>query len=209
MSEHHFPVSRRSSRSNGSEHVDRTVRAALEAGDVAGAVAETIKFYGREIFGFVTAAAAERRVGRDAYARFVAALLQELPRFAWSCELRTFAYFLARRELRKEYSGAGTAPLVVSVEIERGLHASRGRPQRSVVAAVRRCLGPEDRELLVLRIDRGLGWREIALTSLGEHATERDIAAESEQLHQRFLILRMQVERLTRRAVGRRTVRPA
>jgi RNA polymerase sigma-70 factor (ECF subfamily) len=208
MSEDPPSAHRRSSRSIGTEHVDRAIRADLEAGDVAGAVADTIAAYGREIFGFVTAAVAERRAGQDAYARFVATLPHELPRFAWGCRLRTFTYFLARRELRRTSGRTATAPRVISVEIESGLPGSKDRPRRSLVAAVRRCLAPEDRELLVLRIDRGLDWHEIALTSLGEHATERDIAAESDELHQRFLILRMQVERLTRRALGRRAVRP-
>jgi hypothetical protein len=188
----------------GPDDAEHAIRANLSAGDCAGAVANTLAVYGREIFGFVSAAIAEPQPGRDAYARFVDALLRELPRFTWRCRLRTFVYFLACWQLRRMRTGSPLA--AISIDTRWTLHTPRHRSPRSVVAAVRRSLAPEDRELLVLRFDRGFAWREIALTSLGEHATERAILEKSAELNQRLLILRMQIERLTRRAAPPRAV---
>jgi hypothetical protein len=195
-------VCRPSQRWGGSDAAEREIRADLSAGNRSGAVSNTLAVYGCEVFGFVTAAVAEQQSGHDAYARFVETLFHELPRFAWRCQLRTFVYFLACWQLRTMRPGPAIA--AISVEIRRTLPASQHPAPRSVVAAVRRSLAPEDRELLVLRFDRGFNWREIALTSLGEHATERDILAKSAELHQRLSILRLQIARLTRRTAVRR-----
>jgi hypothetical protein len=183
--------------------VEHAISADLVAGHCAGAVAKTVAVYGREIFGFVTAALGEPRIGREAYARFVASLGDELPRFAWRCRLRTFAYHVACRELRRMRERLGSALVTISVETERAWRAPLRRSLLAVVGLVRRRLGPEDREFLVLHFDRGFDWREIALTFLGEHATERELAAKSDELHHRLRVLRMQIEQLTGRASWR------
>jgi hypothetical protein len=186
----------------GSDAAEREIRADLSAGNRSGAVSNTLAVYGCEVFGFVIAAIAEPQSGHDAYARFVGTLFHELPRFAWRCRLRTFVYFLACWQLRR--MRPGPAIVAITVETRQTLPAPQQPAQRSVVAVVRRSLAPEDRELLVLRFDRGFDWREIALTSLGEHASERDLRAKSAELHQRLWSLRLQIARLTRRTAARR-----
>jgi hypothetical protein len=154
-----------------SDAAEREIRADLSAGNRSGAVSNTLAVYGCEVFGFVTAAVAEQQSGHDAYARFVETLFHELPRFAWRCQLRTFVYFLACWQLRT--MRPGPAIVAISVETRRTLPASQHPAPRSVVAAVRRSLAPEDRELLVLRFDRGFNWREIALTSMKNHSNRK------------------------------------
>jgi RNA polymerase sigma-70 factor (ECF subfamily) len=68
-------------------------------------------------------------------------------------------------------------------------------------ARLRRTLSPEDRDLLVLRLDRGLDWRAIAVTQLGENAPEHALMVEAEKLRRRLSEIRVRVvARATRRS---------
>lgn len=175
-------------------------RAAIDVGDVTCAVATVLARYGHEIFGFLVAALADVATARDLYDSFVVELRRSLPGFTWTCELRTFAYFIARRQLRRNreharYARANAVSLISARHLHRGA-------SRSAVVAVRRCLGSEDRELLVLYFDRGFDWHDLAVTSLGDHATKPEIDCESSHLQRRILALRMEVKRIARRAVA-------
>jgi hypothetical protein len=189
-------------------HDTDLIRAALRGGDLIAAEAKILGVYGAEVYGFVTAAIGETAVARDVYARFVDELRRALPGFTWRCELRTFAYFVACRELRRRRELAGSdAHTRLSLPSTRGLRPPHRRSRTSVAAAVRRCLSPEDRELLVLRVDRELGWGDLALTSLGDHASDRELEAEADRLQRHFLNLRVQIMRLTRRVLEQRATR--
>jgi RNA polymerase sigma-70 factor, ECF subfamily len=58
----------------------------------------------------------------------------------------------------------------------------RQKAFRGVAAVLRRKLAPEERELLILRVDRRLSWRNLAITSLGDSAEEAEIAHEEQRL---------------------------
>jgi hypothetical protein len=79
---------------------------------------------------------------------------------------------------------------------------SHRRTRRLAVATLRSALLPDDRELLVLRLDRRLRWRELAITALGEAADEPALSAEARRLHERYRALRRRMTQLTRRAGG-------
>jgi len=187
--------------SHDDEHapLEGAVRAGLARGDVAGAVRELIAAYGAEVYGFLTAAIGAAPAARAVYASFADELHRDLPAFRWGFALRTFTYFVARREIRRRRDGASDDRRRAPASTP-GLRAHR---KSMVAAALRRSLSLDDRELLVLRVDRGLGWRDLAWTRLGEDAAERDLDAESTRLERRLVHLRAQIGSLTRRT-GRR-----
>ena len=175
--------------------IEARVRAELRRGDLAAASALATSFFGPEVHGFVIAVLAGDRGAPEVYARFLAELHRQLSDFQWRCELRVFLYFIARTALRHHRgvapSGSSRSPVrLVPIPAQR-------RARRLAVALLRRALSPDDRELLVLRLDRSLTWRDLAITSLGERTDEPALVAEERRLRGRFRGLREQMKQLT------------
>jgi RNA polymerase sigma-70 factor (ECF subfamily) len=63
---------------------------------------------------------------------------------------------------------------------------------KSKLAELRDSLPPEDRTLLVLRIDKGMEWKDLARVMLGEEADVSDaqLTKESQRLRKRFQLLK-------------------
>lgn len=181
--------------------IEQRVRAELARGEVSGAATTAVAFFGPEIYGFVTTALAGGRGVLEVYTNFVAELQRALPGFGWRCELRVFAYYLARAALRQHRHGAAAgghraSPPPLTAGLVR-LPPHR-RTRRLAVAMLRSALPPDDRELLVLRLDRRLRWRDLALTGLGEAASEATLEEEARRLRERFRALRRRMLQLTR-----------
>ena len=181
--------------------IERRVRAALVRGESREASEASVAFFGSEIYGFVTAALAGGRGRRDVYAGFVAALPEALRDFGWRCELRVFLYHQARLALRRHREGKspGLAALISPLYAKLARLPPFRRQRRLAVATLRSALAPDDREVLVLRVDRGLRWRELAVTALGEAADDKALRDEARRLRERFLALRQRMKQLTNR----------
>jgi DNA-directed RNA polymerase specialized sigma24 family protein len=185
------------------EGVELAIRQRLAAGDALGAAADVTRFYGPEIFGFLVGVLGDSEISRDVYACVIDRFLRDLPRFSWRCSLRTWTYAGARAELaihrgranrpRPRPSRAPTSGPAPTSTI-----SCRPTNLRSKIALLRACLQEEDRELLILRIDRALEWRELAVTSLGERATEFEIERESTRLRARFALVRSELAQSAR-----------
>jgi hypothetical protein len=152
----------------GRQAASRAVRRWVDAGHVARAVTCALRIYGAEVFGFLSTVIDDDARAREVYTRLARRIRRELPRFPWSCSLRTWLYMQARAELARQRKGK-------RVETP---HPYRGRMDQ----ILRRGLDEADRELLVLRIDRRLTWRELALTS-----GEADVALAEARLRARFV----------------------
>ena len=62
--------------------------------------------------------------------------------------------------------------------------------------ALRETLDPDDRVLLVLRVDRDLQWNEVARVMLGDEApSDGDLAREAARLRKRFQLLKEDLKR--------------
>lgn len=182
--------------------IERRVRTALVRGEREEACEAAVGFFGPEIYGFVTAALAGGRGVLDVYADFVAALPEALRDFGWRCELRVFLYHQARLALRRHREGQRTGRLAAMrpplQEPLAPLPPFR-RQRRLAVATLRSALAPDDREVLVLRVDRRLRWSELAVTALGETADDKALRAEARRIRERFLALRQRMKQLTDR----------
>ena len=73
---------------------------------------------------------------------------------------------------------------------------------RDKLDAIRDALPPEDRMLLVLRVDRRLEWKDLARVMLGEdgEVTEAALAKESQRLRKRFQLLKEKLLEAGKRA---------
>jgi RNA polymerase sigma-70 factor (ECF subfamily) len=188
---------------------EETVRDALARGDLHAATTSSLRLYGAEVFGFLLGVLGDGSAARDVYASVAERVWRGLSAFAWRCSLRTWTYTIARNELaryraRTARRHAHQVPLS-AISSPRAPDPTTTKPfcrttVRNALSELRRELPPEDHELLVLRIDRRLSWGDLATASLGEDASEHEVARESARLRKRFQLLK---ERLTRLALDR------
>ena len=167
-----------------SARAELTIREALERGDPREAAAALASAYGHELHGWLTAsygAADASEIYGDVMLRVSAAISG----FRGDSAARTWLYQVARNEARqalrrRRRTRAVFTPLDRHPSAEERPASEGQREDRDArVAALRARLSEEDRSLLVLRIDRGFSYREIAsmaATGADDAAPERGAA---------------------------------
>lgn len=196
------------------EELEREIRHHLERGEHATAAGLAVRGHGAEIFGFLRALHRDEDDAAEVFAHFSERLVRDLPTFRWGSSFRTWAYALARhaslnyrrdagRRDRKQRPLPEGSELSAIVEQARSETASYLRTERRArFTALRESLPPEDQELLVLRVDRGLSWNDLALVLHGEASTptEDGLKREAARLRKRFQLLKARLLALGREA---------
>ena len=181
---------------------DEAVRVALGTGDVARAAQEALRRYGPELFGFLVAVVGDREAAGTVYANACRHMETELAALPRTCSLQTGMYAIVRRRLaaHRQTGPHRTTGTATDFELTDPSRTVSRRPanRRAAIAALRMHLPPEDRELLVLRIDRSLDWTEVAITSLGWDASKLDLAREARRLRARMRAVREELARAVR-----------
>jgi RNA polymerase sigma-70 factor (ECF subfamily) len=181
-----------------SDAVENEARALAASGDVNGAVTVGIQGYGDEVYSFVMARVRDDDVAADIFGQTCADLLASMPAFQWRCSLRTWFYRLARASAVKYQRQPGNRPdrRVALSQVSDALDQVRSRTQlhlRSEVKdrlrALRDQLDPDEQQLLMLRIDRDLGWSEIA-EIVDDEDDPQAVARASARLRQQFQALK-------------------
>jgi RNA polymerase sigma-70 factor (ECF subfamily) len=180
-----------------------SVRAKLASGELAAATTLVVHGFGPQILGYLTAMARHEADANDAFSQFCEDLWRGLPGFEWRTSLRTWCYVLARNALYRQRQGAPqrhgahVAPsqvpeLAALAERVRTATAEFMRTEtRSRFTELRDGLDPDDRTLLILRIDRRMPWRDIA-----EVLAPSDESSEPDAITRRAAALRKRFERL-------------
>jgi RNA polymerase sigma-70 factor (ECF subfamily) len=179
--------------------LEAAVRDRCAAGDVDEATTRALRLYGREVFGFQCALAKSESDASEAFSIFAEELWRSLGRFAWESTLRTWVYTLARRAVSRDLRRKRRDRLLVGAPIAVSEIAGAVRTEtltylrtetKSRVRALRDALAEDDRALLVLRVDRGLGWDELARVmhddDLDADAQKREVA----RLRKRFQLVK-------------------
>jgi RNA polymerase sigma-70 factor (ECF subfamily) len=154
--------------------IEATVRACLERGDHTAATTRAVQGYGPQILGYLLAMSRHEADAHDAFAQFCEDLWRGLAGFRWQSSLRTWCYVIARNALQRQQ---GRAParhgphVALSQAPELQALAAQARTgtaeylrteTRTRLSALRDRLDPDDRTLLILRVDRRMSWRDIA-----------------------------------------------
>lgn len=184
--------------------LEAEVRGRLDAGDVDGAATRALERYGPELHGFLRAIARDDDLAADAFAIGSEQLWRNLARFRWQASLRTWAYQLFRHALYQVRADPRRRPdrnlplsLVTSIA---NLQRSRTAPyQRTEVKeglrALREALDPLDHEILVLRLDRAMSWKDIA-RALADDDAEAGLDQRAAALRKRFERAKAQLREL-------------
>jgi RNA polymerase sigma-70 factor (ECF subfamily) len=197
------------------EEIEREVRTLCAAGDVAGGASVAIRGYGREVFGLLVTQHRTESDADEVFATWSERVLRHLGSFQWDCTLRTWVYTIARHASASYLRDRGVearrnVPLAdSSAPVPEALQAAartETRPYlrttaKSKLAEIRDALPPEDRALLVLRLDRGLEWKELARIMLGAEGglDEDTLRRESQRLRKRFQLLKERLVEAGRR----------
>jgi len=181
----------------------------LDAGDLHAAATRAIQGYGPEVLGFLVALVGDEDEAGEALAQASADLWAGLPRFARRAALRTWFYTLARhaaarlrrsphRRPGRHVALSDVGALVASVRTATA--AYRRTEVKDRFAAIRDGLPPDDRALLLLRVDRQLGWRDIVRVMNPDEA-EEDLERAAARLRKRFQLVKDEI-RARARAAG-------
>jgi RNA polymerase sigma-70 factor (ECF subfamily) len=179
-----------------------------EERDFEGAATRALEGYGPELFGFLVALLRNKQDAADVFSQTCEDMWVGLPRFEGRCSMRTWLYGLARhaaaRFRRSPHRRAGrrVALSQVSHLAERvrtaTLHYLR-TDAKNRFAAIRDSLDDDDRTLLVLRVDRGMHWDEIARVLLPD-ATDDVLNREAARLRKRFQLVKLEIRSRARQA---------
>jgi RNA polymerase sigma-70 factor (ECF subfamily) len=172
---------------------EAAIRQAFDEGKPDVAATATFDLYASEILSFLFARFRSDADAQEAFSVFAEDFWVGLPKFAWRSSMRTWAYMLARNAAARYASAPqrrAARNLTLSVPdgltqmIERVRSITQLHQQTVVkdrVRALRERLEPDDQMLLVLRVDRGLAWRDLAIAMTGDadlddEAIEREAA---------------------------------
>lgn len=186
------------------EQLERQVRQLCEKGEPARAAETAIRGYGPEILGVLMATHRDEEVADEVFAQWSERLWRGLAGFTWSCSLRTWAYTLARnvsisfqrnarfRERLHPPMPDSEALSAIALHVRTQTKPYLRTEAKSKLAELRDSLPPEDRTLLVLRIDKGLEWKDLARVMLGEESevSDAELTKESQRLRKRFQLLK-------------------
>jgi RNA polymerase sigma-70 factor (ECF subfamily) len=189
---------------------ESSIRERAAAGDVASAVRATIGQFGDEILRYLYAVLRDEDLANEAFSMFCERVLMALPRFEWRCSARTWAYTLARRSVADVVRGERKwrrwlEPLSES-SVEAAVQRVRSATwpllrteRRSALLQLRDDLTSDDRMLLILRVDRGLAWQEVARVFLHDDSpAEHDVRREAARLRKRFQLVRERLQEQAR-----------
>jgi RNA polymerase sigma-70 factor, ECF subfamily len=174
-------------------------------GELDSAATRAIEAYGPELFGFLAHLLGQEQDAAEVFSQLSEDLWSGLPGFRGQCSMRTWLYALARhaaaRFLRSPWNAR--ARRVSDSRLEGVPDETRSRTQpwlrtdvRDRWSALRDALDPDDRSLLVLRVDRELPWEDIAWIMLGaETADPVALGKENDRLRKRFQHLKRELRR--------------
>lgn len=179
------------------EAIEQPIRDACSRGEVDSAATLALEVYGRELLGYLMARVGEQR-GNEVFSDLLEDFWRGLPGFGWRCTLRSWLYTLARHAIARQARGAGRrheAPLetnaalsavVERIRTETAVHLRT--PVKSRFRKLRARLSDDQQTLLILRIDRNLSWRELAMVMSGqeEPPSEEELDKIATRLRQRF-----------------------
>jgi RNA polymerase sigma-70 factor (ECF subfamily) len=180
---------------------ERVIRGLCDAGAHAEATTAALQTYGVELLGFLRALARNPDLAAEAFAELGEDIWRGLPKFRWQSSLRSWLYTLARNalgQLRRDprRRRERNLPLSVAPELAAVVRTVTREIQRTEVKdgfrVLREQLDPEEHEILLLRLDRDMAWKDIARILGGDG----DLEARAAALRKRFERAKQRLKKL-------------
>lgn len=197
------------------EAIEQEIRRGFDAGDLEAATSAALRGYGREFYSFLAAVHRDEAEAADVFSLLLEAIWRGLPGFGWQSSFRTWAYSTARRlslqhrrEARRRAARfapwpEGSSLSGIAAQVRTETQAALRTERRSRIAALRETLAPADQELLMLRVDRGLAWNDLAQVLRAEADVEplagEALKREAARLRKQFQSIKDKLYELARR----------
>jgi len=172
------------------------LRSLCASGDTRAAATRAVSVYGAEIMSYLASSLRDEQEVREGFSIFLLSMWEGLARFRWDCSFRTWAYAVARHAVVRvvRERGRARASVLLSPELEEvasRVHSATPSylktATRKRIAQLRAGLDPDDRQLLILRVNRKLSWDEVARVLLDEdQPTAEAVARKAASLRKRF-----------------------
>ena len=198
----------------GREEVEDQALAQIRGADFAGAATTIVRGYGAEIYGFLLGRTRDETAATDAFSMFTEDLWRGLPGFEGRASVRVWAYTLARHAAIRQQAAPHrrrdrNVPLTEIDALSK--LADRVRTETSPylrtelktkLAELRARLSDDERTLLILRVDRGLEWVDVARVFFPERAGNADdeLRSEAARLRKRFQQIKTRIRRMAKEA---------
>ncbi|OFX21851.1 MAG: RNA polymerase subunit sigma-24 [Anaeromyxobacter sp. RBG_16_69_14] len=182
--------------------LETRVQALLAEGRVREAASTAIRQLGPQVLSYLSALLRSEPDAHEVFSQFAEDLWKGLPGYRGESSLRGWAYRIAwnasARFARDPYRQRGrrletSEASRIAEEVRSALTPERAW-RRERVAQLREALEPEEKTLLILRVDRGLSWREVAVVLTEEGSAPPSEAA----LRKRFERLKEKLGRAAR-----------
>jgi RNA polymerase sigma-70 factor (ECF subfamily) len=186
------------SEGTGAPRLESRIREHASADDLERAVTVAIEGYGPELLGYLHAMAPTATEADDLFSELCERVWRGLPKFRWDSSFRTWAYTIARNLLRDRHRarsgpegkllGLGDASEVskVAQQVRTSTAIYLKTEAKTRLQQIRDALDPDDRTLLILRVDRRLAWRDIANIMAEGNEDAGDIGKLTTRLRKRF-----------------------
>jgi RNA polymerase sigma-70 factor, ECF subfamily len=181
------------------------LRRAWQDGRFDDATTLALEWYGPEVLGLLAARLRSDSDAAEAFSMFAVDLWRGLPGFAWRCSLRAWAHRIARNAAHrwsKARRGARDLPLPgealdqVADRVKTTTLLYLRSEVKSEVRRLRDELSEEDQLVLVLRVDKGLEWRDIAMALADADLEEPQLTRAAARLRKRLSLATQRLREL-------------
>jgi RNA polymerase sigma-70 factor (ECF subfamily) len=188
---------------------EERIASLLAAGKLGDAATLSVERFGPEVLGFLVTLLRDEDDASEAFAQTCEDLWRGLARFERRSSLRTWFYTLARNaasrlrrspERRAERRVALTQVTGVAERVRSQTLPHLRTDVKDRFAALRNALEEDDRALLVLRVDRGMSWADIARVYSGSDASDETLARAGARLRKRFQLVKEEIRTRARQA---------
>jgi len=188
---------------------EQELRCTWQNGDFRAVTTIALERYGPEILGVLAARLRSASDAADVFSEFAVDLWRGLPQFKWRCSLRSWAYRIARNAASR-WATAGARRPERNVSMEQGgvlELADRVRSStllhlrtdvKSEVRRLREELPELEQMLVILRIDKGMEWHEIAAALSDDDLEADELKREAARLRKRFQSATSRLRQLAR-----------
>jgi RNA polymerase sigma-70 factor (ECF subfamily) len=193
----------------GASGEERELVQLIQGRDFQRAATDALSRYGAEVYGFLINLMGSEADASEVFSQAAEDLWRGLPSFRAQCSVRSWLYLLARhaaaRFRRTPWNRGGRTGDAMLDELVVRSRTTTSPWQRSDVKdrwrALRESLDPDDRALLVLRVDRAMSWTDVAQVMIGRTEVDgAELAREAARLRKRFQLLKEELRRRAREA---------
>ena len=180
------------------EQLEQQIRAHANEQRWGDAATCALQGYGAEVLGFLYAIVPNPSDADDLFSALCERVWLKFSDFRFESSCRTWLYGIARnlaheqrrarerREQRFAELEGNSAAAAVAAQVRSSTAVHLRSQTKSRLHEIRDALPPDDRMLLVLRLDRKLAWKDIARVLSEPGAEDETLARESSRLRKRF-----------------------